>query len=235
MLSLVPQNVEAPQFPPIDVCIRAFIRAKGKLERAAEELAIPIEELALILAREKVATYEAMEAITLMSAFDVFTYMSKFIKPAIATAADSHPEHVIRGYTGMLSTIKEFTSPRGASLLGGAGGTFIGSVNVDQRILEALDPREREALLILASGQGQSQAQAQEPAYTIEHQQPYEPVADNSAIVDSTDPSIGSGQESPASAQLTATNLEPAVVNHSTENNNIHPSNLEFVPTRAGE
>jgi hypothetical protein len=132
------------QGPTTAECVRAFIKAKGKLELAAEDLDMEREDLALVLARNKAETYEAMEAVMLMSAFDTFTYMSTIVKGAIPAAS---PDTQIKAYVSMLSAIREFTSPK--NNVGGGNTTLIGSMNVDQRILEALPPQDREAILTL--------------------------------------------------------------------------------------
>lgn len=146
------ENV-APTTQRVDACIKALIKAQGKIKLAVEDLNadgmdISEEEYALLLVRNKTALYDAVQAISLLHTFDNFVFASTLMKSALG---DMSGADVGKTYTSMLQAIKDITTPK---VLGAQVNNTQMNFNMEQKIMESLPPHVVQAIQTLKSGSG---------------------------------------------------------------------------------
>lgn len=127
--------------------IRALVKYKGDIARVAEELDVPIEELALELVENMEALQKVTRAIQLIQLFDLANASARML---LGRMAELRADDLSKTYLGQVALIEKLTDEKTVPVL------QQNNFQLDQKVLQILPDNVREAVFTLIEGNNAS-------------------------------------------------------------------------------
>lgn len=147
---------EYSPMPDVSSCIKALVRHGCKVHQAAVDLNVRKEDFVLFLVAHKAELSNAIEAITLLDALDALSTAQAQFKSAITDDDVPLPE-ILKAYNNLLGNVGHMVAPKQVGVGGSGTNIFTGNISIEQQVLEALEPEDRQAVLHLVELKRQQQ------------------------------------------------------------------------------
>jgi hypothetical protein len=137
-----PNSLTPTPIASMNPYLKALVAAKGDINRAAEDLSVSVEDVALALVANPQELQRVTRAVQLIQLFDLTNIASKLL---LQRMPELRPDDLAKTYLGQVALIEKLTDEKTANILQ-QNNTVL---SLEQTVIDALPQDIREAVLFL--------------------------------------------------------------------------------------